>query len=862
MRTFNSLFVKALSIMVIAVIVPFAAFSVVLLERAKDRAVLTIAQDTKDFAELVARQIGGSVKFGNDVALSQIVAGALAAAGSNLDQLVVYNAAGETIFPRGTGNGPPSEVLLQVAETVTDTGESQSENHGLTYGTPITFGSDPAILGAIVLSFQANAELAVARSQVTQQIIGGAIILALVLLGAGLVLVRFVFRPLGELHGTIAEMGRGNLNFHVPFADRKGEIGQFARGLEELRAMLKTSDQLRAETACKSAAFERSSVAMMVIDNDQTVLYANPVCLDLLEHLKEPLRSSWLDLDHERVIGTSLKSLRPLQDILRDVAQNGQAVLPAVETISIGAARIQIRLDPVLAADGHMLGVVLGWNDLTDTHSKMILMNALDQSMMRFEVSSDGAIQDANDHFRQCLSLDEETLAAAGFQSIFLPDVSDNPDPMAQHACSGRFGFAPADGGAPRIVDGSFVAIEDPDGRPEKFLFVGTDVTDAVAADHASRAALERSTSVQQDVAKALGSALTELARGSLNVDIEGPFPDGYERLRLNFNTALGELRAALGAVQQNAESIRSETQEITSAADDLSRRTERQAATLAETASALDELTSSVRSAADGTEEASDVARQAQERAQEGGRVAREAVAAMDGIKTSSREISKITGVIEDIAFQTNLLALNAGVEAARAGEAGLGFAVVASEVRALAQRSSDAAREINTLISSSEEQVQSGVDLVDKTGSALLEIVASVAEISGLVSEIAVSNKQQAAGLDEINAAVNELDQVTQQNAAMFEETTAASHTLMAETGALAKAVSRFELGASKGTAKTGHTQELGPSPKENAARQTRSSRQPQVRAGHNRVSNPAHRGSEAVAVEFEPDTGWEDF
>lgn len=185
-----------------------------------------------------------------------------------------------------------------------------------------------------------------------------------------------------------------------------------------------------------------------------------------------------------------------------------------------------------------------------------------------------------------------------------------------------------------------------------------------------------------------------------------------------------------------------------------------------------------------------------AQSNAEKGGEVARQAVDAMDGIKTSSQEISKITSVIDDIAFQTNLLALNAGVEAARAGEAGRGFAVVATEVRALAQRSSDAAREIDTLISSSGEQVERGVTLVDNTGAALASIVKSVSEISKRVSTIAASAREQSGALAEINTAVNELDHVTQQNAAMFEETTAASHALTAEADALAGAVARFKL------------------------------------------------------------------
>jgi methyl-accepting chemotaxis protein len=176
---------------------------------------------------------------------------------------------------------------------------------------------------------------------------------------------------------------------------------------------------------------------------------------------------------------------------------------------------------------------------------------------------------------------------------------------------------------------------------------------------------------------------------------------------------------------------------------------------------------------------------------------VVREAVDAMGEIQTSSGQISRIISVIDDIAFQTNLLALNAGVEAARAGEAGRGFAVVASEVRALAQRSSDAAREINDLISESGKHVSRGVDLVGQSGEALNQIVDSVSNISVHVSEIAISANEQSSGLAEINKSVNQLDQVTQQNAAMFEETTAASHALTKEAETLSNTMSRFKAG-----------------------------------------------------------------
>lgn len=362
---------------------------------------------------------------------------------------------------------------------------------------------------------------------------------------------------------------------------------------------------------------------------------------------------------------------------------------------------------------------------------------------------------------------------------------------------SGRYTLQCTLGQRSFIIDCNFSVALDVSGKPKGVILLGVDVTKAeteLRKIEAEKAVLAKE---QSDVVQILGEALNALATGDLDVDIAVDVPPSYEQLRADFNATVESLRDAISAVIHNSDSIRNETAEITSAADDLSRRTEKQAATLEETAAALDELTVSVRSAAEGADEASKMSADAQRNAERGGNVARQVVDAMDGIKNSSQEISKITSVIDDIAFQTNLLALNAGVEAARAGEAGRGFAVVATEVCALAQRSSHAAREINTLIISSGDQVAQGVDLVDRTGTALASIVISVSAISKRVATIAVSAREQSSGLAEINTAVNELDHVTQQNAAMFEETTAASHALTSEADALVNAVARFKLG-----------------------------------------------------------------
>jgi len=301
----------------------------------------------------------------------------------------------------------------------------------------------------------------------------------------------------------------------------------------------------------------------------------------------------------------------------------------------------------------------------------------------------------------------------------------------------------------------------------------------------------------QDEVVAALATGLERLSGGDLTWRLSADFAPAYRKLKDDFNAAMEQLQQTLSVIMANADGIRSGADEIGHASDDLSRRTENQAASLEQTAAALDQLTATVRQTAEGAQTVRQLVCEAEGDAQRSHIVVGEAVAAMDQINGSSREISKIVGIIDEIAFQTNLLALNAGIEAARAGDEGRGFAVVAQEVRALAQRSAGAAREIKGLIGNSSRHVDSGAALVGKTGEALERIVERVQQISQLVSQIAASAQEQAGGLAQVNIAVNQMDQVTQQNAAMVEQTTAASHALRQGVGELSGLIARFQVG-----------------------------------------------------------------
>ncbi len=293
-----------------------------------------------------------------------------------------------------------------------------------------------------------------------------------------------------------------------------------------------------------------------------------------------------------------------------------------------------------------------------------------------------------------------------------------------------------------------------------------------------------------------LATALSKIAHGDVTYRIEHPFVAGLDGIRGDFNRAAEQLQTTLNQVAQNARGIDAGANEIKSAADDLARRTEQQAAAVEQSAAALEEITTTVKDSTKRAQEAGQLVSRTKVGAEKSGEVVEKAVAAMEQISKSADEISNIIGVIDEIAFQTNLLALNAGVEAARAGEAGKGFAVVAQEVRELAQRSAGAAKEIKNLITTSNSQVQQGVQLVGETGQALAIIVAEVQEINQHVAAIAESSQEQSSGLQQINTAVNQMDQDTQKNAAMVEESTAASHGLAREALSLNQILSRFTL------------------------------------------------------------------
>jgi methyl-accepting chemotaxis protein len=341
-----------------------------------------------------------------------------------------------------------------------------------------------------------------------------------------------------------------------------------------------------------------------------------------------------------------------------------------------------------------------------------------------------------------------------------------------------------------RMADGDIATEIEGTERRDEFGLVARAMQVFRKAEEARRNA----SAEQEAVVRALSAGLARLADKDLEHQLDETFPPAYETLRQNYNAAVASLAEALRIVRIGTASVQGSISEIGAAAHDLALRNETQAARIAETARAMDAVTGIVEETATGAQAVTQTITLADREAGEGGEVVRRAIEAMAAIELSAQEIGQIISVIDGIAFQTNLLALNAGVEAARAGEAGKGFAVVATEVRALAQRSADAAQSIKALITTSGEQVGAGVDLVRESGTRLEAIVRRIGEISALIGGIAGSATRQAANLGEINGAMREMDRMTQQNAAMVEESSAATRSLAAEAVRLNELVATF--------------------------------------------------------------------
>ena len=754
----------------------------------------------------VGHDAGGGLRFNKPEATREMEAGLFELVGSDIAEVLTLRLDGslfsQSLHPEASPAPGEAQALgnAMLAKIAGWTAENHKPDHseelifdetGLIAAHPVYFGAENQIVGALVTRWSDDRLLAQIAEKTRDNLIMGGGIFTLMLVFAGLMFRQFIASPLRNLNVAVTKVAERDYTIEVPGRSAGDEVGDIARALEKFRTELAASVETTRVGMFKGSGFEGASAALMITDADFVILFANPALDTLMA--TQFAQAGAANTSH---IGRSAVDLDPALSALSGLARSG---LPQRLAFTRGRETFEVAVAAVTDQDNATTGYVLEWRTTTQDHRNAAVLSAIDAGQLRAELSPNGMIEAANEHFAILFGQSSSTIIGKECRGLLRFDAEDQRDLWTalrnNEPVEGLLHLTSQNGG-PRLLEARLNPIKDGKGVVKSYLMLATDATQRITAQReaeSSRRALEES---QTEVVNRLRAALSQLSNGDLTATLKDQFATQYEGLRNDFNEATDRLRAALSDVVESSVAIRGEVSEISSAADNLSRRTEQQAATLEQTSAALDQMTSSVKLTSEVATHANAKVEEAKHNAETSGRVVREAVSAMGEIEQSSSKISRITSVIDEIAFQTNLLALNAGVEAARAGEAGRGFAVVASEVRDLAQRSSEAAREIAGLITDSSDQVKRGVSLVAEAGRSLTGIQSAVGEIHGLVSEIAMSAKEQSNGIAELNTAVKHLDQVTQQNAAMFEETSAASQSLNRAAGALADTTERFTI------------------------------------------------------------------
>ncbi len=542
------------------------------------------------------------------------------------------------------------------------------------------------------------------------------------------------------------------------------------------------------EMASQIAAINRSQ-AVIEFSPDGKILHANPNFLQALGYTLDEVKGKHHSLFVDPAYRNSPEYTAFWQKLGRgefDAAQYKRIRKDGKEIW------IQASYNPLLDRSGKVVGVIKFATDITAEKLRNAdfegQMAAIHKAQAVIEFNLDGTIITANDNFLKTLGYSLQEVKGQHHGMFVEPGYRQSVEYKHFWEKLGRGEFDAAQykrigkGGKEVWIQASYNPIMDASGKPFKVVKFASDIT-------AMRMAVEQT---RDAVTAAKNKDLSQ------RIPMSGKTGE-LELLCGGVNELLDSMAEVMSEIKTTSQEVSSAAAEISTATTDLSQRTEEQAASLEETSASMEQIAATVKKNAENAKHANDLTRGTHEVADRGGEVVAEAVSAMARIEESSRKIADIISVIDEIARQTNLLALNAAVEAARAGEAGRGFAVVASEVRSLAQRSSQAAKDIKDLITNSSTLVQDGVQLVNRTGTSLKEILDSIKQVADIVADISTASNEQAGGIEQINKALTQMDEVTQQNSAMVEENAATARTLEQQAGAMDERIGAYKLSSS---------------------------------------------------------------
>jgi len=682
-----------------------------------------------------------------------------------------------------------------------------------------------------------------------------------------------------------------------PVVDSTGE--RFGTSVEwtdltDRLAKQEAAAKIAADNARIKTALDGAQANVMLADNDFNIIYMNVTMIAMMKNAEADIKKDLPNFSADGLMGTNIDGFH--KDPSHQRSMVGKLESTYETSIVIGGRTFNLIANPVNDESGVRLGTSVEWADVTEklaaeAKAKEIadanaqIKQALDKVTANVMVAdADMHINYMNDAMVNMFAMAEADIRKElpGFDSSKL--MGANPDVFHKNPAHQR-GMISALKGTHSTEIGvgtrRFTLIANPV-HDESGERLGTvvewgDVTAeravegeinevvaaAVAGDLTQRVELDGKDGFMRLVSEGINSLaaicdkglndvadmLKAMSAGDLTQRITEEYQGTFDDVKQSANATAEKLSEVLTQIMMGAGEVANASTEIASGSADLSQRTEQQASSLEETAASMEEMEGAVKTNADNAVEANKQGTTAREVAEKGGSVVENAVEAMSRIEDSSRKISDIIAVIDEIAFQTNLLALNAAVEAARAGDAGKGFAVVASEVRALAQRSSEAAKDIKTLIVASNTQVKDGVDLVNEAGEQLEEIVTSIKLVTDRLSEISSANQEQATGIAEINRAIAEMDEMTQQNSALVEETAASARALEEQADVMQDRVSFFKARETGEQTSAGGNSERAP--RAAAARPSKAAKQ-----------KPAKKAAPKKAAKPVDDDDWAEF